>query len=197
VVNGEFHAYERGIPSALPIRSPDQLRYTFPTFTIGEMATASVLVPSDHKWRFAFRSEPSKAGACTIPLPGYTDFAEPDERLGLNGINQLVSFGEELSAFALQRMLDFVPTCVANPLAVDLWVPHAASATLCKIAESKLSLHGRLFGDVFPEYGNVVSASIPTGIAMALNSNRLKRGDRLILCPASAGMSFALVDCVY
>ena len=50
---------------------------------------------------------------------------------------------------------------------------------------------------VFPRYGNIVSASIPTAISMAHQQGLLNRGDRAILIPASAGMSFAVVQFTY
>jgi acyl-CoA:acyl-CoA alkyltransferase len=55
----------------------------------------------------------------------------------------------------------------------------------------------RLYNKIFSRYGNLVSASSPAAMSMALEEGALTRGSRVVLCPASAGMSFALVDFVF
>jgi acyl-CoA:acyl-CoA alkyltransferase len=194
VVNGEFNAHESRIDKALRFSSADQLRYTFPMLTIGEAATATLLTASSSKWSFKFLSDPRLADLCTLPLPGFEEFAEPSPRLGLNGAYQLVSFGQELSQEAVSTLIAFVRSNVANPCAVDHWFPHAAAESLCTFAGETLGLGTRLHSDVFRRYGNLVSASIPVGVHMALATGSLSRGQRVILCPASAGASFAVAD---
>jgi acyl-CoA:acyl-CoA alkyltransferase len=197
IVNGEFTVFEHGIPKVFTIRSPDQLAYTFPAFTIGEAASATVLVQSPAQWSFRFRSNSSLSSLCTLPLSGYQEFSEPDSRLGLNGINQLVSFGQELTSAAFEAMIRFVNETYPDPLRFDLWFPHGASATLCKLAAKSLGLGDRLYWRVFPHYGNLASVSVPAAMAMAVQEGTLIRGKRIVLCPASAGMSLALVSGQY
>lgn len=197
IVSGEFTVYENGMPEIFRIRRRDQLRYTFPAFTVGEAAAATVLLPSSREWRFRFSSDFSLAPLCSVPLPGYQDFAEPDDRVGLNGIHQLTSFGQELSEAALDRMIPFVQSTFGRVDSIDWWFPHAASATLCRTAASRLGLGERLYRHVFPCYGNLISASVPAAMAMALGEGKLERGHRFVLCPVSAGMSFALVEAEY
>ncbi len=54
-----------------------------------------------------------------------------------------------------------------------------------------------MYAKVFPNYGNIVSASIPMGMDMALKEGRLKRGHNVVLCPASAGMVYSAVRFTY
>ncbi len=197
VVNGEFTVYEHGLPDVVKIRSEDQLRYTFPALTVGEAATATVLVHSQRQWRFRFRSDPSLATLCTLPLPGYSEFAGPDRRLGLSGVHQLVSFGQELSGAVIKGMIQFVRETYEDLSRVDLWFPHGATESLCHLAASRLGLGDRLYSRVFRHYGNLVSASIPAAMVMALAEGRLARGHKIVLCPAAAGASYALVECEY
>jgi acyl-CoA:acyl-CoA alkyltransferase len=197
IVNGEFTVFEHGFPEIFAIQARDRLAYTFPAFTIGEAASATVLVQSPAEWSFRFRSNTSLAGLCTVPLSGYKEFSEPDSRLGLNGVNRLVSFGQQLTSAALEEMIRFVNETYDDPLKFDLWFPHAASAALCAVAARSLRLGNRLYSRVFPRYGNVVSASIPAAMAMAEREGILVRGGRIVLCPASAGMSLALVSGQY
>ena len=197
VVNGEFMVYESGLPNVLTIRSEDQLRYTFPAFTVGEAATATVLAPSERPWQFFFRSEPSLATLCTLPLPGYEEFAELDQRLGLNGIHQLVSFGQELSMAAVNGMIEFIRETYEDVSCFDLWFPHAATESLCHLAAARLGLGDKLYAHVFRRHGNLISASIPVAMNMALKEQRLVRGQKIVLCPVSAGVSYGLVECEY
>jgi 3-oxoacyl-[acyl-carrier-protein] synthase III len=55
----------------------------------------------------------------------------------------------------------------------------------------------KMFAEVFPNYGNIVSASIPVGMDMALNSGKLQRGSKVVFCPASAGMVYSAVQFVF
>ena len=45
---------------------------------------------------------------------------------------------------------------------------------------------------VYPQYGNLISASLPAGLATAIDAGHVRRGDRVAICGASAGMSFAV-----
>lgn len=69
IINGEFHL---GIHGKWEIESLDTLSHTFPMYTIGEAAAATVLVREDNDWRLDFMSRPDLADLCTIPLPGET-----------------------------------------------------------------------------------------------------------------------------
>jgi acyl-CoA:acyl-CoA alkyltransferase len=197
IVNGEFTSYEHSGEDMFRIRSKDELGYTFPAFTIGEAATATVLGPSRNQWKFRFRSDPSLAPLCTLPLPGFRDFGGPDERIGLNGCHRLTSFGQEMSAIGITRIVQFVRDTYSEPYRFDNWFPHAASAKACRVAARRLGLEDKAYYHGFPRFGNLVSASIPAAMALAIEEKKLQRGHRILLCPVSAGMSFALVEGEY
>jgi 3-oxoacyl-[acyl-carrier-protein] synthase III len=197
IVNGEFTVFEHGIPDVYLMRSPDQLRYSFAALTIGEAASATVLAASPRPWHFRFRSDPSLADLCTLPIPGYEDFSRPSARIALNGLHRLVSFSDELSTAAIDAMVSFVRDTYADPRRVDLWFPHAASTRLCESTARRLGLEDRLYSDAFACYGNLISASIPAAMTMAAQEGRLRRGHRVVLCPVSAGLSCALVEGEY
>jgi acyl-CoA:acyl-CoA alkyltransferase len=197
IVNGEFNVHEHGYPELLRGASREKLRHTFPAFTIGEASTATVLSAAGGPWNFHFRSNPSLVNLCAIPLEGYADFCEPEDSLAPDGIGQFVSYGHELQKAALEQAVTFIRETYPDPGSFDWWFPHAASAEICRQAECRLQLDGKVCYQVFPRYGNLVSASIPAALHLALEENKLRRGHRVVLCPASAGMSFALADFVY
>jgi len=197
VVNAEFNVYEHGIPNIYAICSSDRLKYSFPALTVGEAATATVLASSSKKWRFRFRSAPELASLCNLPLPGFEEFCCPDARLGLNGTHQLVSFASELSKAAMRQMIAFVNDTYTDVDGIDLWLPHTASEANFRLMARKLGIGERLYTKVFRRYGNLISASIPAAMVMAQQDGVLRRGDRIVMCPAAAGMAFGLVEGEY
>jgi 3-oxoacyl-[acyl-carrier-protein] synthase III len=194
IVNGEFNSHH-GFPDNFKVRDLRQVEYTFPTYTIGEAASATILSPSDAEWKFAFKSLPELADLCTIPLDGYDDFVEPSKRLGRNGLYNFVSYGREMFDAARRHLTPLVKQLVGDLDAPDIYFPHAASDAAYLSASKDMSLPiDKMFAKVFPSYGNIVSASIPMGMHMALDEGRLKRGHKVVFCPASAGMVYGAVS---
>jgi 3-oxoacyl-[acyl-carrier-protein] synthase III len=193
IVNGEFNVSEERFNAAFNGIDAQSLRYSFPAFTIGEAASAAVLTASAEPWSFMFRYAPDSAPLCSIPLAEFAEFSEADPRIGLNGIDRLTSFGGELMANGVAALIEVAEEEDLAAEGYDLWIPHAASGSLCEVAAKRLNLGSRLYGKVFPRYGNLASASVPAGIVMAREEGAIGRGDRLLLCPASAGTSIAIV----
>ena len=52
----------------------------------------------------------------------------------------------------------------------------------------------RVFLQVFPRFGNLVSASIPVALRLAAQQRLLNRGDPIALVPVSAGMVASVVQ---
>jgi 3-oxoacyl-[acyl-carrier-protein] synthase III len=75
--------------------------------------------------------------------------------------------------------------------------PHAASSVAYKLASKDIISPEKMYTRVFPRYGNLVSASIPAGLDLALKEGLLARGDRVVFLPASAGMVFSVVQFNY
>jgi 3-oxoacyl-[acyl-carrier-protein] synthase III len=195
IVNAEFTAYECGYPNVFKIRSIDDLAHLFPAFTIGEAATATVVTRSEDNWSFRFMSRPQMASLCHIPLEGYQDFCEPNEHVGVNGINRFVSFAGKLFDAAIAGMVRLIQESVLDVHEPDIWFPHsAASRPYSRIAESLGIEPQKVYVSTFSEYGNLVSASIPAAMHRAIGEGVLERGHQVVLCPASAGMALAVVQ---
>lgn len=197
ILNGEFNI-QHGFPDNFRIHSLRQIEYTFPTYTIGEAATATIVSPSDAEWKFAYKSVPALADLCTIPLHGYDNFVEPSKRLGKNGLYNFVSYGKELFDAARRYLVPVVRELVPDFNEPDIYFPHAASdAAYLSATREQAVPEEKMYAKVFPNYGNIVSASIPMGMDMALKEGKLKRGHDVVLCPASAGMVYSAVRFVY
>jgi 3-oxoacyl-[acyl-carrier-protein] synthase III len=68
--------------------------------------------------------------------------------------------------------------------------PHASSFKEWDSFAGDLEIRDRVH-HMYPDYGNLVSASVPAGIAVAAEGGLVKRGDRLAGWVGSAGMSFS------
>jgi len=195
IVNGEFNAYEHGYPELFEIKELKQVKYTFPTYTIGEAASATLLTASDAEWKFNFISKPQYADLCTIPHENYKDFVDDSPRLGLAGANMFVSFGQEMINHATKYLQQLVKEAVGSYNHPDIYFPHAATSTGYLLGGIDLGIDpDKMYTEVFPNYGNLVSASVPAGIRRALDEKRMKRGDKVVLFPASAGMVYGVVQ---
>lgn len=195
IVNAECNAYECGYPDILRIPSPESLGHAFAAFTIGEAATATIVSRSDDPWSFRFRAIPRWAGLCSIPLPGYREYCAPDTGTALAGEHRFVSFGARLFEVAIGGLAELIRECVPDLAQPDIWFPHSAAAgPYPRIAATWGIDPHKVYLDSFREYGNLVSASIPAAIHQAAARGVLKRGDRVVLCPASAGMALAVVQ---
>lgn len=198
IINGEFNYKEHGYPENFDVKGVEQIEYTFPTYTIGEAATATIVTASDAEWRFDYHSVPDLCGLCNIPLAGYDDFVDPSDRIALNGVSKFVAYGYELFARAEQYLLPLVCRTVGDLDAPDIYFPHAASsAAYLRAGRSAGIRNGKMYTEVFPKLGNLVSASIPAAMVLAEQEGRLKRGDRVVLVPASAGMVFGVGQFTY
>ena len=197
IVNGEFNIYECGFPEVLHVENAERLPYLFPSFTIGEAASATVVTKSDDRWRFSFRSRPDLAPLCSLPLSGYAQFSLPDERVGLAGVRRLVAFSSELAEAGTREIFRLIGESIDDPQQIDWYVPHVPAHSIVRKAAEHFRMTDRVVCDGFPEYGNLVSASLPAALWRMLGKGQLVRGNRVALCPVSAGMSFSVVEFVY
>ena len=195
VINGEFHL---GIHDQWKIGSIDALAYNFPMFTIGEASTATILLPDERDWRFDFLSCPELADLCTIPLEAWSEFVAPSNRIGLNGAGKFVSFGRELFDEGRGMISHLIRTKISDVDAHSLYFPHAPAKGIVEqtLAECGVK-RDKMFLEVFPRFGNVVSASVPLGLALAEEMGSLRRGDSMAFVPVSAGMVASVVQTTF
>ncbi len=192
VINGEFHL---GMHVHWEIRSLDALKYCFPMYTIGEAATATVVVADEAEWKFDYATRSDLADLCTIPLKGYEEFVEPSPRLGLNGLHSFVSFGRELFNEGTALLEPLFRSSIRDPLAKRWYFPHAPATTVYSKNMPKWGVPlEKIYLKVFPKFGNLVSASIPVALARVQEKGLLKRGDEIAFVPVSAGMVASVVQ---
>lgn len=199
IVNAEFNLSSGNaiFPSVFRLPSVEAIQWSFPAYTLGEAATATIVsCDPEREWEFHFKSRPDLADLCNIPLFGYKGYCKPSDRIGLNGIQKFTSFGADLHRLGFEEIIN-VFKCLKAPVEkIRAIFPHASSKKDWDNFGEALSIKD-LIWHIYPTCGNVVSASVPVGITSAIDAGKIKRGDRIVGWVGSAGMSFAAYSFIY
>ncbi len=199
IINAEFNMIENGafFPKNFALKNEEQIYYTFPSYSIGEAATATLLVPKEpENFEFNFSTRPDLADLCTIPMNGYEDFCHPNELIGANGPGQFTSFGIDLHKNAHNESIAVYKEMAKNHKQVDKIFVHASSKKEWDLYGQAIGIADKIY-HIYPMTGNLVSASIPAAIVDAIKSDHLKRRERVVLWVGSAGMSFNATHFVF
>jgi 3-oxoacyl-[acyl-carrier-protein] synthase III len=76
---------------------------------------------------------------------------------------------------------------------LQLIIPHQASGNGMELVRRKLGIDPSKYMDILAKHGNMIAASIPLALHMAIEQGRVKRGDKIMLLGTSAGMSIGSV----
>ncbi|HLZ09860.1 MAG TPA: 3-oxoacyl-[acyl-carrier-protein] synthase III C-terminal domain-containing protein, partial [Chloroflexota bacterium] len=199
IVNAEFPMVAGGAiyPGLFSLRHRGQLAWSFAGFTLGEGVTATIVsAHPNNQWEFHFSSRPDLADQSTVPLVGYQRYCRPSERIGINGIGRFAAFSGAMFAEAVGEIQSVFRRLTVPIGDVRAIFPHGATKRTWDLGAEPLGVRDRLY-HVYPRFGNLISASIPAGLATAIDEGILRRGDRAIVCGASAGMSFSACSFVY
>lgn len=199
IINSEFNMFAGGAvyPRLFGLRRPEQLEYSFGGFTLGEGAAVTILDNrGEHDWEFRFKSRPDLADLCSVPETGYERYTRPTGRTARNGERAFYSFSRELFSHAMQALMQFAAELETDLQEVKIVFPHAASKNAWRQGAEMLGIN-HLFYHIYPTCGNLGSASIPAGMALAADEGLLGRGDRFLAAVGSAGMSFSAISGVY
>jgi 3-oxoacyl-[acyl-carrier-protein] synthase III len=230
VVNAEFNMVEnRAVyPALFSLKRLEEMEWSFPGYTLGEAATATVLSHDpEREWEFHFSSRPDLSDLCTVPLPGYEHYCklglepkhrvihetpamadssirrEPEtlqsmgSRIGRNGWGRFTSFGGTMFQEGFAEEVAILKKLSVAPENIDIIFPHAASRRLWDDMGREAGIDEGTIHHMYPEFGNLVSASVPAGIAVAKQRKKFKEGDTLVGWVGSAGMSFSTYSFVW
>jgi 3-oxoacyl-[acyl-carrier-protein] synthase-3 len=74
------------------------------------------------------------------------------------------------------------------PSDIAWWLPHQANVRIIQDTGALLGIPSERTINVVTDYGNSSAATIPIAMADALAHGRLKRGDRILMTAAGAGL---------
>ncbi|MGM0419366.1 MAG: beta-ketoacyl-ACP synthase III [Bacillota bacterium] len=103
--------------------------------------------------------------------------------------------GNKVYRFAVKKMgkasLEVLNKAGLTPEDVDFFVPHQANTRIISAAAKRLKLDEDNVIVNLPYYGNTSSASVPIALAEAVENNRIKKDDILVLVAFGAGLTWA------
>lgn len=167
-----------------------ELPHTLPQLTIGEAATA-VVVEQDtgtEAARFWFRSAPQGHDLCRLTLPGSERFLPPGA--ALDPWRFYCQF-QEMNRFTFEHFegeyARFLEAVQGAGLPIHHVLTHASEHTGWRAWAERSGLQEQ-FSSVYPQYGNVVTSSVPLGLYLLQQQGRLKPQDGVYVYVASSGM---------
>jgi 3-oxoacyl-[acyl-carrier-protein] synthase III len=175
------------------LRSLEEFDYRFPSFTIGEAATATIVMASqrdDHSVT-EFQSFGDQRAKCIIPLANWREYlgAPGDELEPM----RFVSYGRDIMQFGLAKLIEqYRRDPRFSDGAPDIVFFHAASDGMARDGLRQCGLDESLGFYTHHRFANTVSAAIPLAMAAARKEGRLRDGDDVIVAIASAGISTGL-----
>jgi 3-oxoacyl-[acyl-carrier-protein] synthase III len=174
----------------LQLPRAEALAEYFATFTLGEAATATVLVPSpNHDFYFNFSTYPDGFDLCLFPFRNVLSYAPEIASRGLQP-NQFYAQSDRLVARTTRRIVEtYRADSKINHGNYDVFFSHSASARAIEIIAAQLGLPMDRYIPTHAEYGNTSSASIPLGMSLAIKDGRLARGNRVLAIAGSAGIT--------
>jgi 3-oxoacyl-[acyl-carrier-protein] synthase III len=194
VLNGEFN----GEYGDWAITHPDQLEYRFAMCTVGEAATATILERQQdgEEPYFEFKTDASLHPLCKIPLPQIAQYSEGERCPALNPL-VFFAYSKELLQEAQQIMTaNYRKSTELNRRAFDIAFAHSASRFAIEGIDQEIGGLGRTV-NLFEQFGNTVSASVPLAVCWSIEQGRLRRGMRMLYVVGSAGFSVGFAHFVY
>jgi 3-oxoacyl-[acyl-carrier-protein] synthase III len=181
------------------VRNKDELEWRIWSATVAEAGTATIWSKDDSRdVYFDYDCECAEFQDCAFALPN-----RPDYDLEPMLLAEELGSGECFYAFARhigESIKSHLPPLLRK---VQPWldeasvvVAHSLSSAVYESVFRNVGVHEKA---VYPfnEYGNCVSCGVPAGLALAIESGRLKRGERVVLAPTGSGSSAGVVSFVY
>lgn len=199
VVNAEFNMVEgiAGFPENYAVRNLQEMNYLLPSYTIGEAATATLLLPDQpDNFSVAFRSRPDLADLCMIPTAGHEGYYQVNEAVAALGEGRFTARGTELHDHLAAELPALIGEAGGYPAQADVVFTHSSSMPAWTHVGREHGFAEKIF-HIYPDTGNVVSASIPAAMSLARKAGKLRKGDQVMFLMGSAGMSFALSRFVF
>ncbi|MEI8374518.1 MAG: 3-oxoacyl-[acyl-carrier-protein] synthase III C-terminal domain-containing protein [Planctomycetota bacterium] len=181
------------------LKSIEDLEWAFPSFTIGNAATATVLsYDPDRKWEMVFESDNRFADYCLFPTQWPRDH---DHDLGIfssqgMGPNVFTCYGTKLKTAISRKFLRFVDRSRSQLLASDIFIPHTQAYKAYLDLFKLLKVSANIYS-VFPKYGNIVTSSLPGTLADAMNFGAVRRGQKVFMVIPASGLSMASFSFVF
>jgi 3-oxoacyl-[acyl-carrier-protein] synthase-3 len=161
---------------------------------VGDGAAAMVLQPTDRKWLQAWNL--GADGACTGSLKVLAGGSRmpTTEQTARDGLHYAKINGNEIYLnavrFSVRSIRATLESAGVKPEDVRHVVPHQANIRIINSILSHTGLSPDALVTNLHRYGNTASASIPLALSEALDAERIRDGDLVLLAGFGAGMTW-------
>jgi 3-oxoacyl-[acyl-carrier-protein] synthase III len=184
---------------AYSVRELKELEWRIWAATLGEAGTATLWSKDDDRqWYFNYDCECEEYADCSVTLRNHREFdfvpMVLDDVHG--GEEFFYAFGKRIGDSIKKHMPPLLLKAQRWLDEAAVVVPHSLSSAVYEAVFRQVGVHEKA---VYPfnVYGNIASCGVPSGLAMAIAQERLKRGDRVVLAPTGSGSSAGVISFVY
>lgn len=125
-----------------------------------------------------------RGGLTNYTPDNYSEKTKEEYMFDMKGKRVLLLAAKKLP----ETLSEFYSKSGINKEDIKLIVPHQASKALPMIMD-KLEVNKGQYANYVPEYGNMVSASIPVALCRCIEDGRIKKGDTIMLIGTAAGLT--------
>jgi len=127
-------------------------------------------------------------------LPGGGSRHPPSYQMLDEGLNYVRMQGNEVFKYAVRTMTDaaqkIMESAEITSKEIDWFIPHQANIRIMEEVARRLEIPMEKVIITVHKYGNTSAASIPTALDEAVRSNKIKRGDLILVNSFGAGFTW-------
>ena len=165
----------------------------------GDGAGAVLLEPADPGTDgiIDFSHDVDGSGGCNLYMPGGGSLHPATQETVEKRMHYVHQEGQHVFKYAVRRMCELAAQLLerngytSNDLA--LVVPHQANLRIIRAMQERLGVDDSKILVNIDRYGNTTAGTIPLGLMDALEQNRLRKGDLVLLVAVGAGYTSGAV----
>ncbi|TDB47763.1 3-oxoacyl-[acyl-carrier-protein] synthase III C-terminal domain-containing protein [Photorhabdus khanii] len=196
IVNMEFGMSQNGpiFPRSYSMHSSSELAYKFPSFTIGEATTVTIISnESPDNFKLTYISRPDLSDLSTISLPDWQQFcndADIERIAPMGGKYQFSSYSAPLHDIGIKEAVNVFNQHTVSKDDIDHVFIHTGSPKMWAHGGQLVGVADKIH-HIGQRVGNIITASIPFGIIDAIDQGILEREQLCMGWAGSGGMVFA------
>jgi 3-oxoacyl-[acyl-carrier-protein] synthase III len=195
IVSAEFPMRTNGavIPECFRFASESELEWKFPAFTLGEAATASILLGEGPTWRYIQESHNEFADLCTVGLGPSSEYAGLSSRLDPTVNCGFRAYGRELTKQTVRPAIRVLRELLGQIGTPRVIFPHSVMGPYVVEVAARASPGLALFS-TFAKQGNLATSSLPSCIYRARQEGLLNPDDLAIGWVAASGLKVSAFE---
>ena len=162
---------------------------------LGDAAAAVVLESDQNSEILSYQMETWPEGSTFTQVKGGGTYRHPDNPKTIDKDHYFTMSGPQVYKMARKKVYFMIQKILKeNNLTIkdiNFVIPHQASNTAIQAYSKFGGFPENKVMNIISEYGNCVSASIPLALSLAIEQNKINRGDLVMMIGTGAGLSVA------